>query len=1849
MLRDVGLKPQNCSGALLKGRVAEIEFAWKWGGSADGSTSFVRETTLSIRGTSLRLIARSGPPLSKEKAVQATENDTNATTAVDAAPAGYMDRILQQIFDHLTLNITDVDLSVECATPETGRMILEAKALQLISFGRTEEMADGPDSAPAPCLSQQLSLGLFQAFIVDGTNADHQLHHPLIDPIAYTTSVRRVSGRRFLNFTTGLEVLGEVCGSNELVVHAGSAQVAALSNIANDLLAVLAMSGTSSKPDEQLGEKEQPVEENSQVPPDSSPSTFFRLPFPSLLLFLPNGAKIRMPSCMFQYQMDGSCCSLNGSEGILVNDSETPFLQMLSKAVWEFDFIESKFSVLPCTPADGSKDPAEEVDVVGKMVWDEENIKQVINGLFEMQKEGQSLIDRAGEGSTKSSYVATNSRPWSFAVYGQIDVTITGKNNEWIQMSIDSPTFALSETALFATASIAGAAIGPTSFGNAVVKIPPIDLFSEDLLSFQSAIQIELLSTSVLTDIQSFVGRLADIEGRHSPQTGVHAATHSLPFAVEIPAVVVTVSSPKSMKVNVESICMNHDCTAKIKSVAWTEGPEGMSGLIFGISLLSVTTLEIHVERLESLFLPGAIQLAAPTESIKVKFKNEQLFVDLPIVKCKMCNTAIALEPLDVPVGKKVAILPYPVNLRLKRLWVHLDNESKKHVSLSQLHIHAFSDKNYLSVETKRAIRFRLESSPDNWLDGSVEATSVSVKNGTFEPKSFCCGGLSAGPCSYGSFSLSLPSFQMPQGSALLCLKDHVCCMVQSTSVATSIQSLVTTVLDGILGVEGTANKSSGSTLVEFPFAVGISQVELSLSEPKPILVQVKGIQFSCNDSASIESVTCSGGPVSFSAAIFGISLLSIQNPELHIARVESMHLPGTAKLTTPIEGVNIKYENDELSVELSTVSCMLYNAKTAVTSNFSGENAVAAETGAAFLPCPLHVCLEKLCVYSSKNLQFCVFPIDLTASPFEKHLSFATNGLFNIHLESSSDSWIDFCFEPISFSLNNGSFEPKSFCCEGLHAGPICSFGEVSLDLPSFKLVQESKEISVDGVICCKVHSIDVVSSVQHLIMDFLDQFTVSNAAGESDSGLITTNVPEGSFEISDLGARISAHGIIANASHMSCVRILMSDTHGASASVSGIRVDGLSRPTQVITLDWIDAFFLPGAVSLTKPVATTKFTYTEAAGLHAEFSLVAVVMLDNGSTTPSEIMDLPFPIHCFIEELLLEMNVANEGIKTWNIEGLQIEANTVKSSALLTGAPGKKQPTTNIHISATIDQLCNDLLKASQISANGIYGPSNVFSNLQARVGTASVATGFSSVEWSQVFGAAHGGENKLAWMLPHAHIDRFKAGLAYKGKLVSTETVIHLYAFTGDSATTLDDIVSHYSKTALQQMPSLISGTTLLGENVVDMGARNVGSVALRGTLAGSVGGSVGGLVAADGIRGAIQSGKKSRGATEDDRYHFGDFSKGLIRSVKMNAKAGASMRQDGSDDYEIGDFSRGAAAGMGKYTEKNKERLGSAGGSSLGMAIGAVALGPIGLVAGSVLGAKAGAKAFASSKESAGEADNQEQDQCHVGREANLVNDSLLPSAPQSTSFEQDPFQTSGQTEVLPSASIPTLHNPAVARTDDFFEEFGLSQPKNAQQPGQCPSVFQQPPARAQVTSYSSHQQPHQVSREGGDDPLSIFTSSNSSTPGPTSQYQFPSMQSADPCVQQPIPPQNQTMQQVTPLQYNYQEPTVPSQYHNSEQQRAAQSQSGMQQQSHASYHQQTTSSESTTYQQQQQQVASARNVQMQQRRAPPTQNQGYRFGDVTRLVIAQGKKNSGRSENSGYQFGDFTRGLFGGKK
>ena len=83
--------------------------------------------------------------------------------------------------------------------------------------------------------------------------------------------------------------------------------------------------------------------------------------------------------------------------------------------------------------------------------------------------------------------------------------------------------------------------------------------------------------------------------------------------------------------------------------------------------------------------------------------------------------------------------------------------------------------------------------------------------------------------------------------------------------------------------------------------------------------------------------------------------------------------------------------------------------------------------------------------------------------------------------------------------------------------------------------------------------------------------------------------------------------------------------------------------------------------------------------------------------------------------------------------------------------------------------------------------------------------------------------------------------------------------------------------------------------------------------------------------------------------------GDFTRGVIASAKGAAESGTEVR--GDDEYQIGDLTAGSAKAAGHYVSQNRVRLAGAGGSAAGMIAGAALLGPVGFVAGSMLGSSA----------------------------------------------------------------------------------------------------------------------------------------------------------------------------------------------------------------------------------------------------------------------------------------------------
>jgi hypothetical protein len=252
------------------------------------------------------------------------------------------------------------------------------------------------------------------------------------------------------------------------------------------------------------------------------------------------------------------------------------------------------------------------------------------------------------------------------------------------------------------------------------------------------------------------------------------------------------------------------------------------------------------------------------------------------------------------------------------------------------------------------------------------------------------------------------------------------------------------------------------------------------------------------------------------------------------------------------------------------------------------------------------------------------------------------------------------------------------------------------------------------------------------------------------------------------------------------------------------------------------------------------------------------------------------------------------------------------------------------------------------------------------------------------------------------PYAVTSAFKSVYAMEKavtRVIPGKGYEELPAFDGDAETTIGTMLVHYAEKIAQDIEMRDSRITRAREAVSDSVATTVGRAAVFGVSVASPIGLVASVAAVgikDGVSKAASMGRESRGAAEDDRYKFGDVSRGLAASIRKSTTEGKKNRGvSGEDNYSFGDFSRGVSSSFRSnsqhyngeydadgdmdeggvdggrsesYMAKNKARYGAVAGSSVGAMVGLAVAGPFGLVAGSLAGGVA-TQSYMSKKEAA----------------------------------------------------------------------------------------------------------------------------------------------------------------------------------------------------------------------------------------------------------------------------------------
>ncbi|CAJ1949791.1 unnamed protein product [Cylindrotheca closterium] len=533
------------------------------------------------------------------------------------------------------------------------------------------------------------------------------------------------------------------------------------------------------------------------------------------------------------------------------------------------------------------------------------------------------------------------------------------------------------------------------------------------------------------------------------------------------------------------------------------------------------------------------------------------------------------------------------------------------------------------------------------------------------------------------------------------------------------------------------------------------------------------------------------------------------------------------------------------------------------------------------------------------------------------------------------------------------------------------------------------------------------------------------------------------------------------------------------------------------------------------------------------------------------------------------------------------------------------------------------SSIVNIPELSGSGLLqcNMPDTIGNLVIGLEKAQLEADFSSMEWS-----GPGRRQSFNMKLPFAAIPKFVLTLKCVGTLLSVEdATLACEAFEGTSKTTLDALKAHYVGIARHRIPYILAAkTSIAGANIGDSVGMMAGSIVTNTSV---VGAAVG-VASRDAVGSAIRQGKAARGVDESEKYKFGDFTRGAIASVKGAAKSGAAMRND--EQYQFGDFTAGTKKSASSYASKNRMRLAGAGGSAAGMIAGAAILGPIGFVAGSFLGSSA---AQSSVRSITGDHNDNEETQREEpsATGSNVEHWSLdnrrdqtsashggdssgHPTAPVALNAEArmvGGIATSEQRGVMAQAELVDLLSSELPAVPVILPTSGATpQCAQATRPQTSASKTTMPvplgrPTSGNMSGYSRY--------HVADTPTPMQASSTS-----MSQY--------------PVAPV--TLVAAATNTVPRAQGGIPRQLH------------GNQNHFNDGYHEDN--------------AARAQNPSLQgnsigQMRSPSTtqnnsaagsqQQQGYRFGDVTRGIVARGRQLDGREENSGYQFGDFTRGLF----
>jgi hypothetical protein len=175
----------------------------------------------------------------------------------------------------------------------------------------------------------------------------------------------------------------------------------------------------------------------------------------------------------------------------------------------------------------------------------------------------------------------------------------------------------------------------------------------------------------------------------------------------------------------------------------------------------------------------------------------------------------------------------------------------------------------------------------------------------------------------------------------------------------------------------------------------------------------------------------------------------------------------------------------------------------------------------------------------------------------------------------------------------------------------------------------------------------------------------------------------------------------------------------------------------------------------------------------------------------------------------------------------------------------------------------------------------------------------------------------------------------------------------AFKGKADTTSADLVGFYVKECLAHSSGFIENAEVLGLNVEQAGTFGFATTLGWATPAAPFIG-LAAIVGVDSVKGAIEAGKRQRHADKLDKATASDFFRGIGYSAVEATERGKLRRGSVDGRGNVLDWVVGSTENTGEYLNKNKDKIGGAGGATAGVVIGTLVGGPVGAIVGGIVG-------------------------------------------------------------------------------------------------------------------------------------------------------------------------------------------------------------------------------------------------------------------------------------------------------